>query len=108
MENLSSQQEIWMALSDLFIDNDISYELIAKRVAHLTMSEVEHILYYEVAPVCIGNLLTPIPPIWQRFSENDIIPNIEEHLHRFNSKKFYRYKVILKMKAYKILLKKIG
>ena len=45
MEVLSAQEAVWMALSDLFIDNEISHEYIARRVAHLSVSEVEHILF---------------------------------------------------------------
>lgn len=36
MKTLNDKEAVWMALSDLFIDNEINYEYIAKRVAHLT------------------------------------------------------------------------
>lgn len=106
MEVLSTQQAVWMALSDLFVDNEINHEYIAKRVAHLSVSEVEHILFYEVAPICMSNLLKPIPSIWQVFDEDYINNEIKQHLHKFNSSKFYRRKILLKIRFYKIILKK--
>lgn len=105
MAVLDAQEAVWVALSDLFVDNEIDHEHIARRVAHLSVSEVEHILFYEVAPICMSNLLVPISSIWQMFDENYIIKEIKQHLRKFNSNKFYHRKVRLQVKLYKILLK---
>lgn len=93
-----------MALSDLFVDNEISHKYIAKRVAHLSIKQVEHILYYEIAPVCMSNLLVLRPTICKGFSEEYIIPKVQEHLHKMATDKLYSYKVRLKVKFYKVFL----
>ena len=104
-EQVNDQQDVWMALSDLFVDNEINYEYIAMRVAHLTIQQVERILYYEVAPVCMSNLLVRSPSICKGFSEGYIIPAVSEHLQKITRDKIYTYKVRLKIKLYKVLLK---
>ena len=45
MSEVSGKKVAWMTLFDLFVDNEISYEYIVKRVAHLPISEVERILF---------------------------------------------------------------
>ncbi len=105
MSSTSSKRAVWMALSDLFIDNEISYEGIAQRVAHLPIGEVEHILFYEVAPVCMSNLLVLNPKNSKGFSEAYMVSNIEQHLLKLQKSWLYRKKVIAKRKFYKFCLK---
>nr|WP_201582984.1 hypothetical protein [Psychrobacter jeotgali] len=93
-----------MALSDLFVDNKIDHECIAKRVAHLTINEVEQILFCEVAPVCMSNLLAPTPSVWQEFHEDYVIPEVQQHLQKMQSDWFYNRKISLKIKFYKAFL----
>ena len=93
-----------MALSDLFVDNEISHEYIAKRVAHLSIKQVQHILYYEIAPVCMSNLLVLRPKICKGFSEEYLIPRVQKHLLKMDTDKLYNYKVRLKVKCYKMFL----
>lgn len=106
MTPLTDQQEVWMALSDLFIDNEISYEYIARRIKHLEVDELERILFYEVAPICIHNMLVPIPTVWLGFSEDYIIPEVRRHLQKLHSNWFYRSGVHCKVKFYKWYLGK--
>lgn len=105
MSEVSDKKVAWMALSDLFIDNEISYEYIAKQVAHLPINEVERILFYEVAPVCMSNLLVLNPSNHKGFSEAYIVSNIEQHLLRWQNSRLYRRKTALKIKFYKFCLK---
>ena len=105
MSRLNDKKVVWMALSDLFIDNEISYEYIAKRVAHLPISEVEHILFYEVAPVCMSNLLVLSPSNNKGFSEEYIVNNVQEHLLELQENWLYRKKSAAKVKFYKFFLK---
>ncbi len=51
MKSLSDKEAVWMTLSELFVDHDINHEQIANQIGHFSISEVEHILFYEVAPV---------------------------------------------------------
>lgn len=105
MSGVSDKKIAWMALSDLFIDNEISYEYIAKRVAHLPISEVEHILFYEVAPVCMSNLLVLNPSNHKGFSEEYVVSNIQQHLLKWQSSRLYQKKTALKIEFYKFCLK---
>ncbi len=104
MDSLNNQQDVWMALSDLFVDNEVSHEYIAKRVAHLSIKQVEHILYYEIAPVCMSNLLVLRPSICKGFGEEYLIPRVQEHLLKMDTDKFYTHKSRLKIKIYKVFL----
>ena len=104
-EQTNENLQVWMALSDLFVDNEVSHEYIAMRVAHLTIQQVEHILYYQVAPVCMSNLLVASPSVCKGFSEEYIIPAVHEHLQRMTTDRLYNYKVRLKIKLYKVLMK---
>ena len=101
----SEQQEVWIALSDLFIDNEINYESIAERIAHLSIAESQHALFYEVAPVCMSNLLVLSPENSKGFTEDDIFPKIQQHLQKMQIDRLYRRKINLKAKIYKIFLK---
>jgi len=105
MSEVSGKKVAWMALSDLFVDNEISYEYIAKRVAHLPISEVERILFYEVAPVCMSNLLVLSPSNHKGFSEAYIVSSIEQHLLKWQTSRLYRKKTALKIRFYKFCLK---
>ncbi|WP_367103992.1 hypothetical protein [uncultured Psychrobacter sp.] len=106
MRSLNDKEVVWMALSDLFVDHDIDHEHIANQVVHLTISEVEHILFYELAPVCMSNLLMPAPTVCERFSEGYVLSSVAQHLEKMQSNGFYRRKVLLKIKLYKIFLKR--
>lgn len=105
MGRVTDKKLVWMALSDLFIDNEISYEGIAERVAHLPISEVERILFYEVAPVFMSNLLTLKANNHKGFSEEYVISSINRHLLKLQKSWLYRKKVAAKIKFYRFCLK---
>lgn len=105
MSSIEERNAVWMALSDLFVDNEVSYDHIAERVSHLTMSEVEHILFFEVAPVCMRNLLVLKPAICKGFSEEYVIPNIQHHLQRWQEEQLYQRTVRYKIKFYKVFMR---
>lgn len=105
MSRMSDKKRVWMALSDLFIDNEINYESIAERVAHLPISEVERILFYDVAPVFMSNLLTLKANNNKGFSEEYVITSINKHLLELQQSWLYRKKVAAKIKFYKFCLK---
>ncbi len=104
-KKMSDQKEVWMALSDLFIDNEINYESIAERVAHLSIAESQYVLFYEVAPVCMSNLLVLRPENCKGFTEDDVLPKVQQHLKKMKTNSLYRQKVRLKAKFYKMFLK---
>ncbi len=104
-DGVQDRQAIWMALSDLFVDNEISYESIAERVAHISIAELQHILFYEVAPVCMSNLLVLSPLNNKGFTEGYVIPRVQQHIHKMENNSLYRQKVRLKAKFYRVFLK---
>nr|WP_318295029.1 hypothetical protein [Pseudomonas cichorii] len=83
MESSISQQDranVWWALSDAFVDNEVDYAAIAKQVEHLEPEEIKSILYSEVAPVCHSNLGSVIPTIWLCFNRDELEKDIKEML----------------------------
>ena len=104
MGRLNNQEAVWVALSDLFLDTEISYEFIARRVAHVDIIALEYMLYFEVAPICIGNLLMPIPTVWSGFNEDCFINDISHHLQKLSASRFYRFKIKLQAQFHKRFL----
>ncbi len=72
---------LWSALSDAFIDNEVDYGAIARRLVGFDQATVKAAFFEQVAPVCYSNLQAPIPPIWTAFDSNwlvEAIDNAEE------------------------------
>jgi hypothetical protein len=78
--SLSEQrlEEVWVALSDVFVDNEINYDWIAKKVIDVDPVMLEQIFFEDVAPHCSANLMTVIPPIWQGFDKERLATGIRE------------------------------
>lgn len=72
--------KIQIALAEAFVDNEVDYAYIAERIKSYDLKIVEDILYSEVAPVCFGNLETPVPPIWTGFKDEWLLGKIEKEL----------------------------
>lgn len=105
MESIVKKRELWLALSDLFIDNEINYSAIARKTQHYSLNIIEHSLFYEVAPICSPNLSRSIPVVWSFFEIDIIAPLIEEHILRYNNKKLYKIKVDFLVNYYKFQYK---
>lgn len=83
MANIDKKRvEIWSALSDLFCDTEPNYFYIARVLKGIPIEYLKHIFFEEVAPVCGSNLMTPIPPVWSGFDEQQLADNIMEMLDR--------------------------
>jgi hypothetical protein len=76
------REDIWEALSEAFIDNEVDYAFIARKVAGVDPVRLEEIFFTEVAPYCGPNLMTPIPPVWAGFSRKPLIEGIREKLEQ--------------------------
>lgn len=74
----AERSSIRHALSDAFVDNEVDYTDIAKRVKDFDYNTVEQIFFHEVAPVCHSNLETPVPPIWTGFDKEWLDQEIEK------------------------------
>jgi hypothetical protein len=72
-----NETELWMALSDLFVDRDVDFVDIARNVCGYSMQEIELALFQLVAPICVWYIRTPAPSVWLWFTEEQVIPEIE-------------------------------
>lgn len=70
------REEVWGALSEVFVDNEIDFALIASQVADVDLFELEQIFFNEVAPHCGPNLMSAIPPVWSGFDCNELASGI--------------------------------
>lgn len=77
MEQALSDIDLCEALSDLFVDNEVDYEYIAKVARAFPVAHVEKALFEWVAPVCYTNTLAPMPPIWSGFESNSLWEEIQ-------------------------------
>lgn len=82
MESQLEHRRLWSALSDLFVDAQVDYKQIAEVAKDFSIEEVEFALFERVAPVCIGNMLSPIPPIWWYFDADQLVVDIESLVER--------------------------
>ncbi len=89
MNNKSNHQQdrekVWVALSDLFLDTDVSlsYDYISRVCADSSFSiqELEDILENEVAPVCAINLLS-VAGEWAGFDEEWLFKSITQYKNK--------------------------
>lgn len=74
------KSKIRSVLSETFVDNEVSYSYIARKIKGYDLATIKDILYSEVAPACHTNFMTPPPPIWTGFDEEWLNSTIEEIL----------------------------
>lgn len=76
------RQAVWIALSDLFLDTDVTlfYASVAKTCAEspFTLDELYRILMHEVAPVCYPNLLAVVGE-WAGFDDVWLVKEIASY-----------------------------
>jgi hypothetical protein len=77
VENKLNDRALWVALSYAFTDTEIDYSRLMTVAKHYSVDEVEFALFERVAPVCVGNMLTPAPSIWWYFDEGELVCDIE-------------------------------
>lgn len=71
------EHRLWMALSYVFVDTETDYKYIASVAKNYSIKEVEFSLFERVAPVCICNMFTPVPPACWLFDEKQLVSDIE-------------------------------
>lgn len=76
----AERARIQIALAEAFVDSTVDYASIAERIRGYDLKVVEDILYSEVAPVCFGNLETPVPPVWTGFKDEWLLSEIEKEI----------------------------
>ncbi len=82
------REEVWEALSELFVDNEVDYRQLARALQGEDLTELHEICFSEVAPVCASNLLPPAPPVWQGFDSSWLFAEIKESLAKRRSSRF--------------------
>jgi len=84
-EELSAREQVWVLLSELFLDTDITPRLgdLAGALAASPFdgTELERMVRDEVCPVCIWNLYAAAGN-WTGFDATDLIGRIERHKAR--------------------------
>jgi len=79
-QDLPHRRPVWIALSDLYLDNELSlndFEHLAEQLAVSPYSaeELRYILLVEVHPVCAGNL-RQVAGVWSAFDPDWLEENI--------------------------------
>ncbi|MCO4198698.1 hypothetical protein M2R28_03230 [Aeromonas hydrophila] len=77
-----SDIDLCEALSDLFVDNEVDFELIALVAQGFPVAHVEMVLFEWVAPVCYTNTLAPVSPIWTGFERDSLWVEVQRLLAR--------------------------
>lgn len=86
--NIKDRKDVWIALSDLFLDTDVSlnYDYISRVCAasEYSLEELKKILENEVAPVCYINLLI-VAGEWVGFDEEWLVNKISKRIRKQKS-----------------------
>ncbi len=85
-QDIENRRPVWRALSDLFLDTELQdhdLSCIARFLAEspYTSSEIESILFREVYPVCIPNMLC-VAGEWEGFDHAWLEASILKHARR--------------------------
>lgn len=90
MKDSATQAKVnlWAALSTLFLDTEIDVHLeqissVCAASQH-SIDELQQILFQEVAPVCMPNMLT-VAGEWTGFDEEQLVTKILEHKNKKQS-----------------------
>jgi hypothetical protein len=84
------RHDIYWALSDAFVDNEVDYESIARQTEDYDPLEIKRMLYEEVAPVCHTNFDCVIPIIWSAFDPEQLNSDIAQMLEARASSRLRR------------------
>lgn len=71
-------EELYCALSDLFIDNEIDYKGVAAIAKNFSIDEVNTVFFTLIAPACYTPPSNPVPYIWSMYDPKELMENIEK------------------------------
>jgi hypothetical protein len=93
MGNTITERDLCLALSEIFVDNHVDYENIARIAKNFTQNKVEVTFFKLVAPICFTNSLSPTPDVWAGFDDEQLWREICKQKDRLKSSNiFYRMK----------------
>lgn len=72
-----AERKLWAALSYVFVDSELDIQSIVEVAKHYPIKDIEFALFERVGPVCITNMMTPAPPVWWFFNEEELFSDIE-------------------------------
>lgn len=102
MGHTLNEEKLYIALSDLFVDNQIDYSYIASVAKLFPISYVEYVLFNYVAPACYYNTVVPVPPVCYFFDTDMLINKISNikkgENNLINKAKMYLFSIYLKVK----------
>lgn len=78
----NEREKIWIAMSEVFVDNDIFYDEVVRALCIYPICLLKRIFFDEVLPVCGKNLLSPVPSIWTGFEPASLVAEIREMIRR--------------------------
>ncbi|MFJ3483675.1 hypothetical protein ACIPL1_09860 [Pseudomonas sp. NPDC090202] len=89
MELELNDQKLWLALSDIFVDTETDFPLVARAVKEYSLEEIEFALFERVAPVCIYNGLASVPPVCWFFNEKKLLEDIRLLIQKESKRGFF-------------------
>jgi hypothetical protein len=96
-------EEIWLGLSDVFVDNETNYDFINREVGDVSFTRLKEIFFNDVAPICgINFLVGPVPPVWSGFDKDELAKEIREMHNRINSSALLLIKHKLAVSFYRL------
>lgn len=88
------RQNCWIAMSDIFVDNEIDYRDVAMSLAescpNMSLPLLREAFFGEVAPALASNGMTPAPEVWTGFDSDKVVEKICEMLVRRHRSWAYR------------------
>ncbi|WP_322024384.1 hypothetical protein [Burkholderia sp. BCC1977] len=92
--NTLERQNCWIAMSDVFVDNEIDYRDVAvslmRNCPNMSLPLLREAFFEEVAPALASNGMTPAPEVWTGFDSDKVVEKISEMLVRRHRSWVYR------------------
>ncbi|MDW5416454.1 hypothetical protein R6242_07690 [Iodobacter sp. CM08] len=90
--NLQQRLDVWEALSDVYVDTETDFPIIAKKVKEVDLETLEYIFFDEVSAYCAVNFSSPIPPIWTGFQRENLQEGILAIIKENQTSEWKRFK----------------
>ncbi|WP_434716069.1 DUF7079 family protein [Paraburkholderia sp. A3RO-2L] len=84
----------WIAMSDLFVDNEVDYRHVAEQLTrhcpNMPILALKDAFFSEVAPQLASHGMTPAPAVWTAFDGDKVVDDISDMLARRKTSLIYR------------------